>query len=41
MELVKDMLVVTALLKEGLVAAEPEGLVAMQVVIRAVLVVQE
>jgi hypothetical protein len=35
------MLVVTVLLKEGLVVAEPEGLVAMQVVIRAVLVVQE
>jgi|TARA_B100001063_G_C16320450_1_gene337296 hypothetical protein len=35
------MLVVTALLKEELVEAEPEQSVVMQVVIRAVLVVQE
>jgi hypothetical protein len=35
------MLVVAVLLKEGLVEAEPEQSVVMQVVIRAVLVVQE
>jgi hypothetical protein len=41
LELVKAILVVPVLLKGQLVVAEPEELVAMQVVIRAVPVVQE
>jgi hypothetical protein len=41
LELVKAILVVTVLLKERLVEAEPEPLVVMQVVIRVVPVVQE